>query len=88
MKKKTNYKRIVITCVLLVAAALVFGYLNMDEMPPMDSSADVSVEVPVEDAKEPMNPTPAIIGGVAAMAVYYLFSLLIGAIKKRRKKDK
>ena len=87
MKKHINRKRIVITCVLLVLVALIFGYFTMDDIPATDIVPDVSVSTEAEP-KEPINSTPAIIGGVAAIVVYYLFTLLAGAIKKRWKKDR
>ena len=86
MKKQVNRKRIIITCVILVLLALIYGYFNMDNLPAADVSPSVST-VPESEAAEPLNPVPAVIGGVAAMVLYYLFTLLVRAIKKRRKKD-
>ena len=86
MKKQFNRKRIIITCVILVAVALIYGYFNMDNLPAADAAPSVSVSTEAE-ATTPLNPVPAVIGGVAAIALYYVCTLLIGAIKKRRKKD-
>jgi len=52
-------------------------------------SGSVSVETPAQPEKEPVNTTPALIGGVAAIAVYYVGSVAIAAVKKKKggKKD-
>ena len=87
MKKQFNRKRIIITCVILVAVALIYGYFNIDNLPAADAAPSVSVSTEAETTT-PLNPVPAVIGGVAAMVLYYLFTLLVKAIKKRSKKDK
>lgn len=89
MKKNTNHKRLLITCFLMVLAALVFAYFNTDSTADPGTSPDVSAEAPTEEgAQEPVSTTPVIIGGVSAIVVYYLFTLLTGSAKKRRKKNK
>lgn len=87
MKKHVNRKRIIITCVLLVLVALVYGYFHIDDIPAADMAPTVSSS-PEAEAAESLNPAPAAIGGVAAIALYYVCTLLIGAIKKRSKKKK
>jgi len=84
--KKSNHKRTLLVCVLLALVMVVYVYVTDDgaSTPPADSAPDVSVEAPAE--KEPIDPTPAIIGGVAAIAVYYAGSVAIGALKKNKKK--
>ena len=87
MKKHVNRKRIIITCVLLVLIALIYGYFNMNDIPTADLAPDVSTSTETE-AAEPLNPVPAIIGGFAAIVLYYLVTLLAGAIKKRFSKKR
>lgn len=84
--KKSSRKRMILMCVLLALVMVVYVYLTDDgsSTPPADSAPDVSAEAPAE--KEPTDPTPAIIGGVAAIAVYYAGSVAIGALKKNKKK--
>ena len=84
--KKSSRKRMILMCVLLALVMVVYVYLtdNGSSTPPADSAPDVSAEAPAE--KEPTDPTPAIIGGVAAIAVYYAGSVAIGALKKNKKK--
>ena len=86
LMKKSSHKRTLLVCVLLVLVMVVYVYLTDDgaSTPPADSAPDVSVEAPAE--KEPIDPTPAIIGGVAAIAVYYAGSVAISALKKNKKK--
>ena len=84
--KKSSRKRMILMCVLLALVMVVYVYLTDDgsSTPPADSAPDVSAEAPAE--KEPTDPTPAIIGGVAAIAVYYAGSVAIGTLKKNKKK--
>ncbi|MBE6961957.1 MAG: hypothetical protein E7445_05820 [Ruminococcaceae bacterium] len=85
--KKSNHKRTLLVCVLLALVMVVYVYLTDDGLsqPAVGSTPDVSVEAPAE--KEPTNPTPAIIGGAAAIGVYYVVSIAIGALKKKNKKE-
>ena len=86
LMKKSSHKRTLLVCVLLVLVMVVYVYLTDDgsSTPPVNSAPDISVEAPAE--KEPTDPTPAIIGGVAAIAVYYAGSVAIGTLKKNKKK--
>ncbi len=87
LMKKSSHKRTLLVCVLLVLVMVVYVYLTDDgsSTPPVNSAPDISVEAPAE--KESTNPTPAIIGGAAAIAVYYVGSVAIGALKKKSKKE-
>ena len=85
MKKAANRKRLLITCFLMALAVLVFAYFNTDNTALPDVSVEASTEA---DAQESISTTPIIIGGVSAIVVYYLFTLLTGSAKKRRQKEK
>ena len=90
--KKPNSKRTLLACLLVILVMVVYVFITDDgSSTPADSTTDVSVETPTEtETKEPTDPTPAIIGGVAAIGVYYLGSVAVNALKKGKtdKKDK
>ncbi len=87
LRKKSDHKQTFLMCVLLALVMVIFVYVTDDgsSEPAADSTPEVSVEAPVE--KEPTDPTPAIIGGVAAIAAYYLGSVAVSALKKGKQKD-
>ena len=88
---KSNPQRTSLVCILVVLVMVVYVFITDDgSSAPADSTPNVSVEAPAEtETKEPTDPTPAIIGGVAAIGVYYLGSVAVNALKKgkRDKKD-
>ena len=89
LQKKSSRTQTVLIGILL--AILVVGFFaaqttDTPSEPTGSASATVSAEAPAE--KEPVNTTPALIGGVAAMAVYYLGSVAIGAVKRKKQNKK
>ena len=88
IKKQSNRTQIILVGILLLILVIgFFASLTTDgTSEPADGSApEVSVETPAE--KEPMNTTPALIGGAAAMVAYYLGSIAVKALKKDKKKE-
>ena len=86
--KKSNPKRTILVWLLVVLVMVVYVFLTDDGSSAPTDTPDVSVEAPAEpETKEPTNPIPAIIGGAAAIAVYYVGSVAISALKKGKKKS-
>lgn len=91
MIRKPSKKNIILACVLLTAMFALVTWMTQQgpSATAPDASGSVSAETPAQPEKEPVNTTPALIGGVAAIAVYYVGSIAIAAVKKKKgtKKD-
>ena len=90
MIKKPSKKNIIFACILLTAMFALVTWMTQQgpNASAPSASASTSVETPAQPDKEPVNTTPALIGGVAAIAVYYVCSMAIDAVKKKKRAKK